>query len=236
MLVQRKPMNTVLHNATDRTRRKVETVPTLHERKQQVVRDAIWDAATDLFAEKGFNETTVDDIAEMSGVSRRSFFRYFESKNDLMAYAMVSYGAELIAAIDRCPKSYSLHEVLRETVHQVAVNAAPRPRTKKILGIVSKYPDARAAQSARMTEVQEHVTEALARRCRKAGEDNLTARILAGLIVELAGLTIQWWYENGQPDMADAVDHTFSTVSRLMCESTKSNDQRPVGREQPGHK
>src|SRR5216684_2163838 len=89
--------------------------PTLQARKQQVVRDAIWDAAIDLFAEKGFDETTVDDIAEAAGVSRRSFFRYFASKSDLMAHGMVNYGAELSAAIDACPQSYSLAEVFRET-------------------------------------------------------------------------------------------------------------------------
>ena len=76
---------------------------TLHARKQQFVRDAIWDAATDLFAEKGFDETTVDDIAEAAGVSRRSFFRYFSSKSDLMAHGMVSYGAELSEAIELAP-------------------------------------------------------------------------------------------------------------------------------------
>ena len=226
MLVQRMPMNTVLHNATDRTRRTVETVPTLHERKQQVVRDAIWDAATDLFAEKGFNETTVDDIAKMSGVSRRSFFRYFESKNDLMAYGLVSYGEELVAAIDACPKNYSLYEVLRETVHRVAVEAAPRPRTKKILAILAQYPDAGAAQSTRLMEVEEHVSQALAQRCKRAGGDGLTARILAGMIVRFAGLTIQWWYDNGQTDMAEAVDHTFSVVDRLMCEGKRASGPR----------
>jgi len=229
-------MNSALQQPTERLPKKVETIPSLHERKQQVVRDAIWDAATDLFAEKGFNETTVDDIANAAGVSRRSFFRYFESKNDLMAYAMVSYGAELIAAIDACPKTYSLYEVLREAVHRVAVDAAPRPQTKKILAILSKYPDARAAQSARMTEVQDQVTEALARRCRRAGEDNLTARIVAGMIVEFAGLTIQWWYENGQPDMADSVDHTFATLNRLMCDGSKPGGQRPTASRTTGQK
>src|SRR6266851_630905 len=103
--------------------------PTLQARKQQIVRDAIWDAAIDLFAEKGFDETTVDDIAQAAGVSRRSFFRYFASKNDLMAHGMVNYGAELTAAIDACPQTYSLSEVFRETVLRVAQKSVAHPRT-----------------------------------------------------------------------------------------------------------
>ena len=45
--------------------------PTIQERKQQLVRDAIWDAAMDLFAEKGFDETTVEDISEKVDWFRR---------------------------------------------------------------------------------------------------------------------------------------------------------------------
>ena len=118
---------------------------TLHARKQEVVREAIWDAATELFAVKGFEETTVDDIAEAAGVSRRSFFRYFASKSDLMAHGMVSYGAELTVAIDQCPATWSLREVFRATVLGVAQSTAAHPRARRIMAIVSKYPAARAA-------------------------------------------------------------------------------------------
>lgn len=208
-------MNSGSQSSNDKKRR---TGPSLHERKQQVVRDAIWDAATDLFAEKGFNEITVDDIAAAAGVSRRSFFRYFESKNDLMAHGMVSYGAELVAAIEACPKNCSLYEVFRETVLQVAQRAASHPRTPKIMAIVSKYPDAKSAQALRFAEVQDLVTQTLIKRCKKTGEDRFVAHILAGLIIQIAGLTLQWWFEEGQPNIADAVEHTFGTLSRLVCE------------------
>jgi len=228
-------MDSVLPHSPERPRRTVETVLSLHERKQQVVREAIWDAATDLFAEKGFHETTVDDIAIAAGVSRRSFFRYFESKNDLMAHGMVSYGAELVAAIEACPKNYSLYEVLRETVLQLAQGAARRPRTLTIMAIVSKYPDARAAQALRFAEVQDLVTKTLIRRCRKTGDDSLAAGILAGLITQIAGLTVQWWYEQGQPNMSDAVEHAFATLRRLVCETSKLNSQRQTGSRTRGH-
>ena len=54
------------------------------ERKKTETRRALREAAHRLFAEKGFRETTIDDIAEAADVSRRTFFRYYSSKEDLI--------------------------------------------------------------------------------------------------------------------------------------------------------
>jgi AcrR family transcriptional regulator len=192
-----------------------EKAPTLVERKQQAVREAIWDAAMDLFADHGFDETTVDDIALAAGVSRRSFFRYFASKNDLMAHGMVNYGAEIAAAIEACPPGAPLPGVFRETVLRVARRSAAQPRARKILAIIKRYPAARAAELSRFAEVQDQVTKAFARRCRKCGEDELTASILAGLTLQVTGVTVRWWFEHGEPEIAGAVDRALATLERL---------------------
>ena len=198
----------------------------MQARKQQLVRDAIWDAATDLFALKGFDETTVDDIAQAAGVSRRSFFRYFASKNDLMAHGMVNYGAELTAAIESCPESYSLSEVFRETVRHVARKSAANPRARTILAIVTKYPAARAAELSRFAEVQDLVAKAYSRRPRKRGESELTARLLAGLTLQVTGVTVRWWFEQGRPEITDAVDQAMATLDRLLCSTMGTGKRR----------
>src|SRR5690242_18321579 len=141
---------------------------TLHERKQQVVRDAIWDAAIQLFLKKGFDETTVEDIARAAGVSRRSFFRYFSSKSDLMAQGIVDYVQSVTEAIDECPPGSSLAEVFREAVLRVARISAAHPRTREIMQIAARYASAREAQLSRLAELQEQIAEAYARRTRAA--------------------------------------------------------------------
>src|ERR1035437_7935525 len=93
---------------------------TLQERKREFAKRHIREAAIDLFAKKGFDETTIDDIAEAAGISRRSVFRYFPSKNDMMAYGALSYGAALTDAIDRCPRDYSPAQVMRQAVLRLA--------------------------------------------------------------------------------------------------------------------
>ena len=58
--------------------------PDRRERNRRRVREALRTSALELFSEKGFAETTVTDITERADVSRRTFFRYFESKEDVI--------------------------------------------------------------------------------------------------------------------------------------------------------
>lgn len=56
----------------------------LRERKKAALRGHLVDAAIDLFLERGFHGTLVDDIADAAGISRRTFFHYFPAKQDVI--------------------------------------------------------------------------------------------------------------------------------------------------------
>lgn len=195
---------------------------TLQERKQQLVRTAIWDAATDLFYEKGYNETTVDDIALRAGVSRRSFFRYFSSKSDLMAYGVTDFGVYLREAIEACPSDCSLPEVVRRTVFEVAQRCASQPRTRKIMQIAAKYPDAREAQHARSAELQQSVEAAFARRCGQSCEVDLTPRIVGGLTLSFLAVIFQIWFEQGQQDISATTEQVLATLGQMVCHNLQT--------------
>jgi len=198
----------------------------LQERKQQFVRDAIWDAAIDLFDRKGFDETTVDEIAEAAGTSRRSFFRYFESKSDLLAQSVVSYGSALTDAIESCPAEYSLGEVFRSTVLRVAQDSVSYPRTRKVMQIAEKYPAAREAQIARVAEVQDRVAAAFSRRCKKNNQGEIEAQVLAGLTLSMLSVAYLSWFRHGAQDIAVTAERIFETLSGVACPATAAVRKR----------
>src|SRR3954451_1699915 len=56
----------------------------VRERTRRAVRAELAQLAKDLFVEKGYDETTIDDLAAAAGMSKRTFFRYFASKEELV--------------------------------------------------------------------------------------------------------------------------------------------------------
>jgi AcrR family transcriptional regulator len=73
------------------------------DRKKDETRQALREAAHRLFAEKGFSRTTIDDIAEAADVSRRTFFRYYDSKDDLLRTDVADLLPVMLAALRRRP-------------------------------------------------------------------------------------------------------------------------------------
>jgi AcrR family transcriptional regulator len=185
----------------------------LQARKRQLVQDAIWDAAIELFGRKGYDETTVEEIVAAAGVSPRSFFRYFSSKSDLMARGVVEYGEAIAAAIESCPASWPLQRVFRHTVLEVAAHTAGQPHARKTIAIGTKYPAARAAELARLPEVHERIARSYARR-RGAGDD-LTPTLMAGLTVHVIGVALLSWFARPGQDIGKATLRALDTLDRL---------------------
>jgi AcrR family transcriptional regulator len=80
----------------------VDELP-LRERKKQRTRQAISDAATELFAERGFDAVTIDEVAAAAEVSKKTIFNYFRSKEDLLFDEVEAAEARLLAAVRTRP-------------------------------------------------------------------------------------------------------------------------------------
>lgn len=195
----------------------------LRGRKQQVVRDAIFDAAVETFAAKGFDETTIEDVARAAGVSRATFFRYFSSKDDLLAQNVMKYGAALVEAIRACPSSFTPLQMMRETVLFVARQTGTHPRTRQVIDISVRSASAMQAHASRLVEVEENVAIAFAGRIVDVSKDDLEPRLLAAMTVSAMNVGIMSWYRGEYADLCAAVEAVFAGLARIV------NDQ-PVRR------
>src|SRR5881275_2025178 len=76
-----------------------------------------------LFTDRGFDATTVDDIAAAAGIGRRTFFRYFASKNDVVWGRFTEGLADLRAVLAAGPHDRPVADALRDAI--VSFNALP---------------------------------------------------------------------------------------------------------------
>ena len=98
------------------------------ERRRTETRERIFRAALDLFAERGFMETTVEDITEAADVGKGTFFNYFPTKEHVLA----TYGAERLATVERAlqearESGRPVMDVLRDLATGIAGQAAESP-------------------------------------------------------------------------------------------------------------
>jgi AcrR family transcriptional regulator len=114
--------------AAHRNRRRAARPTGRRERRRIETRERIYRAALDLFAERGFMETTVEDITEAADVGKGTFFNYFPTKEHVLA----TYGSERVASVERALQQarqgdLPVMQVLRDLAAGVAGQAAERP-------------------------------------------------------------------------------------------------------------
>ncbi|MFG2891050.1 TetR/AcrR family transcriptional regulator [Streptomyces sp. NPDC048248] len=119
------------------------------ERKKAATRQAIADAALELFLEHGFERVSVRDVAEKADVSTTTLFAHFPSKEALVFDREEEVEAELTAAVRERPEGRSVVEALRAHALKSWVPLASDPRLHQFTALVERTP-ALSAYSERM--------------------------------------------------------------------------------------
>ena len=100
--------------------------PTTSRRQEHKLRTqrALQNAALDLFAKQGYDETTTDDIAEKAGVSPRTFFRYFATKESVLFVGEYGWFQSFTKQFLAQPRELSDLEAIRQTLITLAPGLA----------------------------------------------------------------------------------------------------------------
>src|ERR1700742_4014984 len=91
----------------------------LRSKARASARAEIAGVAFRVFAERGFDQVTATEVAKAAGISRASFFRYFESKEDAVFVAQEELGAKIAARVRERPAGEDAWTALRQSLEPI---------------------------------------------------------------------------------------------------------------------
>ncbi|MDX6335962.1 MAG: hypothetical protein QOG05_3302 [Streptosporangiaceae bacterium] len=190
--------------------------PGRRQRKKQLTRDALIEAAMDLFAAKGYDRTAVHEITDAVDVSERTFFRYFASKEDLVL-SFVRDGAtafaEALAA--RPPQEEPLtaaRHAFQASLRRLPGDTGDVASYLSVMELIDSTP---ALLAAYLRYIHDHDHEIIRVLAEREGVDPVTdrrPRVLAAMIGALVFLANRDWRAGGDPS-AEAMSAAFDAYA-----------------------
>ncbi|HLH68929.1 MAG TPA: TetR family transcriptional regulator [Candidatus Dormibacteraeota bacterium] len=173
----------------------------LAERKRQAVRDHLSEVALQLLTDREFDAVTIDEIAAAAGISRRTFFRYFPSKEEVVLGFLDRMGRLLRDAIvARPPEEPPLQAVHTALRPRIAAYSAAADRTLALVRLLQRSPSLRAQELERRQRLRELVAEAIAIRLGLDHRRDLRPRLLAAVALAPFDVAITMWLDSRSTD------------------------------------
>ncbi|KUL35653.1 TetR family transcriptional regulator [Streptomyces sp. NRRL F-4489] len=190
----------------------------LAQRKRQVVSDELTGAALQLLAQKGYDAVTIDEIVATAGVSRRTFFRYFASKEDVVVRFLADLGAGMCAELAARPAAEPPSAALR---HAVAAALAPcgdrgdhADRALRVVQLILGTPALHARFLERQAQWRDDLTAELARRLDLDPATALRPHLAAGMALTAFNTVLaRWSGSDGTERPAPLVDRAFTVLA-----------------------
>jgi AcrR family transcriptional regulator len=194
--------------------------PGLRERTRRAVRTEIAEAAVALFAERGFETTTIDDIAAAAGMSQRSVFRYFATKDEIILGKFDLAVDDMVEALRARPVGEAVWTSLHR-VFDVLTSSAEKPGHEQVAEPINRMvfetPALLAGYLQRLQRTQEAIVAELFVRAEAAGApftpDDPTPRALtAAAFGCLVAAQHSWLISGAKTSFRDAIDRAMATV------------------------
>ncbi len=180
---------------------------TVHPGRRRVTsRAELEQAAFALFAANGFEATTVDDIAAAAGIGRRTFFRYFPSKNDIPWGAFELELERMRARLKACPPQVPLMDAIRAALIDFnRVPPAQVPLHRRRMELILRVPALFAHSTLRFTAWRQVIAEFAAERTGRR-PDELAPQVIAHAVLGVAVAAYEHWLDDGSADIGALLD------------------------------
>src|SRR6266516_2019725 len=124
------------------------TRPPLSERRRTHTRREIAESAVTLFARDGYDNVSVEDISEEAGISLRTFYRYFSTKDEVLSPIVTQGTEDLLDHIARRPAAEDLAEAVEHAYRQIS------PPTDRVQALIRLFIDVPALQARWLNDLR----------------------------------------------------------------------------------
>jgi TetR/AcrR family transcriptional regulator, regulator of mycofactocin system len=194
--------------------------------------EAIEKAALEVFAARGFEETPVEEIAAAAGISRRTFFRYFASKNDIPFGNFESLLEELDQWLMSAPDDRPMFDVIADAVtlfNRLHTDGPVAHRER--MELILYTPALRANAALRYADWIAVVARYAARRM-GVSSDDLGAQLVAHVSHGASSVAYEQWLRDTSSDLFEIIQRAFKVVQTLpeleVTNSRPRRRQRPI--------
>jgi AcrR family transcriptional regulator len=189
---------------------------------------ALQQAALELFAKHGFDTTTTDEIAEQAGVSPRTFFRYFPTKESVVFVGGYGWIQSLTKQFLDEPAALSDLEALRETLVANAPKLASGRRSFVLYErAVASSPTLRGRVQERLQEDITAVAAAVAERRGLPAADESGALLAAVVLVTYRRALTRWIEGPANGNLARVIADEFDLVVAQFAPASTNGHRAP---------
>ncbi|MFC1229372.1 MULTISPECIES: mycofactocin system transcriptional regulator [Streptomyces] len=175
-------------------------------RPRATSRDALEQLGFELFARQGFDRTTVDDIATAAGIGRRTFFRYFASKNDLVwgdFEGQLVKLETLLAAAD--PAAPTMDALRGAVVEFNRFDSAVVTWHRQRMSLILRVPTLQADSALRYESWRDLVTRFVARRM-DLDRSDMTPRLIGHTVLAACIASYEHWLTDEAASLEELLD------------------------------
>jgi len=196
-------------------------------RPRSTTHDEVSRTALQLFARRGFEETTVEHIAAELGIGRRTLFRYFVSKNDMVWGDFDWVLERLRRELDRSPPDEPLMESIRRAV--VASNhyePDQLPELRIRMTLITTVPALQAHSMLRYADWRRVIAEFVGSRLAQ-GPDDLIPETISHAALGTSMAAFVRWVNNPGDDLEDNLERGYRLLAAGFAEDALKGRRRP---------
>ncbi|MEV0675636.1 TetR family transcriptional regulator [Actinosynnema sp. NPDC050436] len=184
----------------------------LRERKKLATRVALADSALRLCAERGVDGVTVEQVARDAGVSLRTFFNYFSSKEEAVVAGDVATAEAFVQAFARRPSAEPVLEALRQALVEIVPARFDRVKLEQ-MQVLRRTPSLLPHLMSAFHAQEEALAAAVAAKVGADPAADLYPAMFAATVMATLRVVVTWWLDTG--DRRPPADLIGTMVDRL---------------------